>query len=450
MKFNTENMDMEWPVFLDEYEKLVFRMTTPRVMIDNASCSNATLVMIDTARKHGILLEAVQVLTDLNLSIKKAYVSCDGRWFMDVFHVTDLDGNKLTDKKVISYIEQSLETIHCASSKSYNGLTALELTGTDRIGLLSEVFAVLTDLQCNVVEAKMWTHNGRIASRIYIKESHSGSPIEDSQKIDRIKARLKNVLKGDNDIRSAKTSVSLAVTHTERRLHQMMFADRDYERKPVIRTSDDTPIVSVLNCLEKGYSVVNIQCKDRTKLLFDVVCTLTDMQYVVFHATIDSAGDRAYLEFFIRHTDGTPISSDAEKQRVILCLQAAIERRASEGVRLELCTGDKQGLLADVTRTFRENGLNVTRAEISTTGDSALNIFYITDARGNPADSVIIESVREQIGWNDLKVKELPLINHQKVDRDEPTVGVGGAMLVSLGSIFRRNLYNLGLIKSFS
>lgn len=202
-----------------------------------------------------------------------------------------------TKFKLFANVKQSLGTIYYASSKSYNGLTALELTGTDRIGLLSEVFAVLSDLQCNVVEAKMWTHNGRNASLIYVKESQSGYPIEDSQKIDRIEARLKSVLKGDNDGRSAKTSVSLAVTHTERRLHQMMFADRDYERKPVLRTSNDTPIVSVLNCLEKGYSVVNIQSKDRTKLLFDVVCTLTDMQYLVFHATIDSAGDRAYLVY---------------------------------------------------------------------------------------------------------------------------------------------------------
>ncbi|XP_033516804.1 ACT domain-containing protein ACR8-like [Nicotiana tomentosiformis] len=449
MKLNTEK-NMEWPTVLDEYEKLVFRMTTPRVMIDNAGCSNATCIMIDSARKHGILLEAVQVLTDLNLSIKKAYISCDGQWFMDVFHVTDLDGNKLTDKSVINYIKQSLGRTYYASSKSYDGLTALELTGTDRIGLLSEAFAVLSDLQCNVVEAKVWTHNGRIASLIYVKESDTGFPVEDSQKIDRIEVRLRNVLKGDNDIHSANTSVSMAVTHTERRLHQMMYADRDYERKPVIRTSNDAPIVSVMNCLEKGYSVVNIQCKDRTKLLFDLVCTLTDMQYDVFHATANTATDRAYLEFFTRHTDGTPISSDAEKQRVILCLRAAIERRTSEGVRLELSTGDKQGLLANVTRTFRENGLNVTRAEISTTGESALNMFYVTDARGNPADSNIIEAVRQKIGWSDLKVKEFPLINHQKVDTDEPTAGVGGAMLLSLGSIFRRNLYNLGLINSYS
>ncbi|KAA8521934.1 hypothetical protein F0562_012752 [Nyssa sinensis] len=441
---------MEWPAYLDEYEKLVIRMTTPRVMIDNAGCSNATRVMIDSARKHGILLEAVQVLTDLNLSIKKAYISSDGRWFMDVFHVTDLNGNKLTDESVINYIEQSLGTIHYGSSKCFDGLTALELTGTDRLGLLSEVFAVLSDLNCNVVEAKMWTHNGRIASLIYVKDCDSGSPIKDTQKIDRIEGRLRNILKGDNDIRSAKTSVSMAVTHTERRLHQMMFADRDYERKPIIRTNGDSPSVSVQNCLERGYSVVNIQCKDRTKLLFDVVCTLTDMEYVVFHATINTTGDRAYLEFFIKHTDGTPISSEAEKQRVILCLQAAIERRASEGVRLELCAADRPGLLAEVTRTFRENGLNVTRAEISTTMDTAQNVFYVTDAIGNPADPEIIEAVRERIGLSSLKVKELPLIHHQKGDRDEPAAGVGGAVLLSLGSLVRRNLYNLGLIRSYS
>ncbi|CAK9135960.1 unnamed protein product [Ilex paraguariensis] len=443
--------EMEWPTYLDEYEKLVIRMTTPRVMIDNTACANATLVTVDSVRKHGILLEAVQVLTDMNLSIKKAYICSDGRWFMDVFHVTDLNGNKVTDESVISYIEQSLGTIHYTRSKCYDGLTTLELTGTDRVGLLSEVFGVLADLQCNVVESKMWTHNGRIASLIYLKDNDSGSQIEDSLKINRIGTRLRNVLKGDNDIRSAKTSVSNVVTHTERRLHQMMFADRDYERNPTIRANGDSPSVTVQNCLERGYSVVNIHCIDRTKLLFDVVCTLTDMQYFVFHATINTAGDRAYLEFFIRHTDGTPIGSEAEKQRVILCLQAAIERRASEGVRLELCTADKQGLLAYVTRTFRENGLNVTRAEISTKIDTALNVFYVTDAIGNPADPKIIEGVRQRIGLSNLKVKELPLIYHQKAEKDEPAaMSVGGAVLLSLGSLVRKNLFNLGLIRSYS
>ncbi|MCL7024951.1 hypothetical protein MKW94_017216 [Papaver nudicaule] len=433
---------MEWSGCLNEYEKLVIRMNTPRVEIDNAVCGSSTLVKIDSAQKDGILLEAVQILTDLNLSIKKAYISSDGRWFMDVFHVTDQNGNKLTDESVISYIEQSFDTSNNNSVKSneLNGLTVLELTGTDRLGLLSEVFAVLSDLQCNVVESKVWTHNGRIASLIYVKDIDSGCPIEDSLKISKIEGRLRNVLKGDNDIRSAKTTVSsIAVTHTERRLHQMMFADRDYEKKP----DDDSPVVTVQNWAERGYSIVNVMCKDRPKLFFDIVCTLTDMQYVVFHGTIDTTGNQAQQEFYIRHTDGTPISSEAERQRVIQCLVASIERRASEGVRLELCTADRPGLLSDVTRTFRENGLNVARAEISTKDDMAFNTFYVTDSSGNQVSSKTIEEVRQRIGLDDLIVKDPPC-SIPKVTRDDSSMGA--AVLLSLGSLVRRHVSSLSSI----
>jgi hypothetical protein len=62
-------------------------------------------LQVHSARKRGALLEAVQLLADLDLSVKKAYVSWDGRWFMDVFHVTDRFGRKLTDG-VIAYIQQ--------------------------------------------------------------------------------------------------------------------------------------------------------------------------------------------------------------------------------------------------------------------------------------------------------------------------------------------------------
>ena len=75
----------------------------------------------------------------------------------------------------------------------------------------------------------------------------------------------------------------------------MMFADRDYERTPILKFTSDSPVVTVQNWAERGYSVVNVQCKDRIKLLFDVVCNLTDMEYVVFHATINTNDDQAYL-----------------------------------------------------------------------------------------------------------------------------------------------------------
>ncbi|CAL9189510.1 unnamed protein product [Musa hybrid cultivar] len=451
--------EMEWPAYLNEYEKLVIRMNNPRVVIDNAVCPTATLVKVDSARKHGILLEAVQVLTDLNLSVKKAYISSDGRWFMDVFHVTDQFGRKLADDSVISYLEQSLDTedhgLHRSCAEE--GLTTLELTGADRPGLLSEVFAVLADLGCGVVEAKVWTHNGRIACLVSVKDELSGSPIDaDARRIHHIESRLRHVLKCDHGVCGARTVVSsMAVAQTDRRLHQMMFADRDYERTPPSPPASTRPSVSIQNWVERGYSVVTVQCRDRPKLLFDIVCTLTDMEYVVFHGTIDTDGDLAHQEFYVRHKDGSPVSSEAERQRVIQCLQAAIERRSSEGIRLELRIEDKPGLLSEVTRTFRENSLLVTRAEVSTKGDMASNVFYVTDAAGRPADPKAIDAVRLRIGPDCLTVKEQrPQFRRKAAAPDDQGGGGGGGAvgigLFYLGNLFRRNLYNLGLIKSCS
>jgi hypothetical protein len=38
---------------------------------------------VDNTKKYGILLEVVQVLSDLKPLVKKAYISSDGGWFMD-------------------------------------------------------------------------------------------------------------------------------------------------------------------------------------------------------------------------------------------------------------------------------------------------------------------------------------------------------------------------------
>ena len=96
----------------------------------------------------------------------------------------------------------------------------------------------------------------------------------------------------------------MGVTHTNRRLHQMMFVDQDYERVDRGRSRSTEykfgPLVTVHNCLEKDYLVVNILCKDRTNLLFDTVCTLIDMDYVVFHGTINATKPKAY-QVCIKH-----------------------------------------------------------------------------------------------------------------------------------------------------
>ncbi|XP_042441197.1 ACT domain-containing protein ACR3-like isoform X1 [Zingiber officinale] len=393
-----------------------------RVCIDNTTRSDCTLVKVDSVNKPGILLEVVQVLSDLDLPISKAYITSDGTWFMDVFHVTDQQGRKITDKKTIDYIEKALgpEGIKAKSSPgksvgvhSFGSHVAIELIGTDRPGLLSEIFAVLANQHCNVVAAEVWTHKTRVACVIYINDEVSTQPMTDPNCMSAMEEQLRNVLRGGNDLKGARTNFSVGSTHVDRRLHQLMLADKDYESDDGVIDEKDgmlfKPIITVDNCEDKGYSVVNIKCKDRTKLLFDIVCTLTDMQFVVSHASVSSDGTYGLQELYIRHKDGKTLDSMEEKENVIKCLEAAILRRVSEGFGLEICAKDRVGLLSDVTRVLREYGLSVSRADVTTIGEKAMNVFYVRDPSGNPVDMKTIEALRKEIGQTMmLNVRKLP------------------------------------------
>uniref|UniRef100_A0A0E0E0Y2 ACT domain-containing protein ACR n=1 Tax=Oryza meridionalis TaxID=40149 RepID=A0A0E0E0Y2_9ORYZ len=439
---------------VDEFEKLVIRMNPPRVTVDNTSDMTATLVkasntslflvlanscrliqsisweefffsdrrgclsflQVDSANKYGTLLEVVQVLTELKLTIKRAYISSDGEWFMDVFHVVDQDGNKLYDGQVIDRIELSLgagslsfrapaERSVEVEAEAAAAQTAIELIGKDRPGLLSEVFAVLTDLKCNIVSSEVWTHDARMAALVHVTDADTLGAIDDQDRLDTPSSS------GDGGGRGR-------------------------------------PVVEVVDCAERGYTLVNVRCRDRPKLLFDTVCTLTDMQYVVFHGTVIAEGSEAYQEYYIRHLDDSPVTSGDERDRLGRCLEAAIQRRNTEGLRLELCCEDRVGLLSDVTRIFREHGLSVTHAEVATRGARAANVFYVVAASGEPVEAHAVEAVRAEIGEQVLFVRE-----DAGGGGGEPRSPPGRDRR-SLGNMIRSRsekfLYNLGLIRSCS
>ncbi|KAL2348295.1 hypothetical protein Fmac_002295 [Flemingia macrophylla] len=376
---------------------------------------------VDSANRKGILLEMVQVLTDLDLIISKSYISSDGGWFMDVFHVTDEAGKKLADETLMLHIQQEL----CATRRSgeisrekggqeQNAVatekTALEMSGRDRAGLLSELSAVLVELGCSVTSVTAWTHNNRVACIIFVEEASQPGPISDPKRLAQVEEQLENVVAAHGGTTEGKsvrvTTLGAGRTHTERRLHQLMYTNKDYES---CRASDgdtsgehkkgcDAMHVYVDRCDDKGYLVVNVRSRDRPKLLFDTVCVLTDMQYVVFHAAISSnrsIADQAltYINIHLYF-----LTSESEKQKLTLCLIAAIERRVSHGLRVDIRTENRMGLLSNVTRVFRENGLSISRVEIGIEGEKANGSFFVTDCSGEEVNPNIVELVRRETG----------------------------------------------------
>ncbi|XP_073290060.1 ACT domain-containing protein ACR3-like isoform X2 [Primulina huaijiensis] len=393
-----------WAYFDPEYETLNIRINPPQVSVDNSSCKDCTLVKVDSMNKPGILLEVVQILTDLDLIITKAYISSDGGWFMDVFHVTDEQGRKIWDSQTIEYIEKALGPKGYTSGvlkaspdkrmgvKSMGDYTTIELIGRDRPGLLSEISAALANLHINVASAEMWTHNSRIACVLYVNDDTTCCAVTDASRLSSLEEQLKNILQGcGNEKNVAHTSFSIGSAHIDRRLHQLLFADRDYERNFSETKLDSLPSfkpkVVIERCEEKDYLVVSVRCKDRPKLMFDIVCTLTDMQYVVFHATISSDGPYASQDWLI-----------------VL--------KHDQGLSLEICAKDRVGLLSEVTRVLRENGLSVMRAGVSTVGEEAMNVFYVNDASGNPVDAKTVDALRKEIGRTmRVDVKKAPIDN---------------------------------------
>ena len=65
------------------------------------------------------------------------------------------------------------------------------------------------------------------------------------------------------------------------------------------------PTVTISDCTRRGYWLVAVVCKDRNKLLFDTVCTLADMDYDVYHATVDSHKGIATQEYYIKPRYGS-------------------------------------------------------------------------------------------------------------------------------------------------
>ncbi|KAJ4800934.1 hypothetical protein LUZ62_052180 [Rhynchospora pubera] len=390
-------------------------MNPPRVVIDNESCANATIIKVDgSASKNGTLLEVVQVLADMDLIITKGYITQDGGWFMDVFSVTDLDGKKLGNQvdidKVEGYICKSLcgYSSNVPSKRRSTEYTVIELTGDDRPGLLSDMSAVLSDLNCNLVNVVLWTRNTRAAAVIHLVDQSTNSPITDVDKIRKIKIRLNCILKQRNISAGVKIIVSVGcIKNIERRLHKLMYDEGYFEIDSQDVSGGDTmgPTIMIKNWNDKDYSVVTVRCNDRPKLLFDTVCALTDMMYVIFHGNIAIEGPEAYQEFYIRHVNGSKVK-DEDRERVIHWLKEAIERRVSEGLKLELSTSDRVGLLRNVTRIFREHSLTVTRADMSSSEGKAFGTFYVRDSSGGAVEQKRFETIREALKESVLHVEE--------------------------------------------
>lgn len=145
---------------------------------------------------------------------------------------------------------------------------------------------------------------------------------------------------------------------------------------------------------------------------------LDQLGFNIIDARISRSRDNASIEAFrVTETDGAPTiepdrvnAIEAGITRVLRAdpgAQPDVTRRAPRQVRvfatrtqinfsldshnhrtvMELTAGDRPGLLSQVGRVFRNNDIVIETAKITTVGERAEDVFYITDADGEPLSS---------------------------------------------------------------
>ncbi|KAI0488783.1 hypothetical protein KFK09_028622 [Dendrobium nobile] len=489
-----------YPYFDPDYIPASEYIPPLRVCIDNDTCDDCTLVKVDGANRRNILLKMVQVLSDLDLIISKSYISSDGDWFMDVFHVTDLQGHKLRDPSIIQYIQKALDIAQKqkgssgpAQVKICNGnivgadhftsdCNALELNFIDRPDILSEVVTALFKLSCAMDSGEVWAHNGRVACILYIKEEDTGLPILDRTRVIYLGDYMASIME-DHHFPGELWGVRLRSPtacriHTERRLHQMLQQFKDYDIGPpplpiegdqlslattVMEANKrfgygnasnrvvSKPQVSVEYWREKDYLVVNVRSSDGPKLMFDIVCTLTDLDYDVFHGSINTDGSVAIQEYFVRHMNKCTLLNEVERKSLVRSLAAAVERRMSQGLKVEVRTLNHHGLLSNMSRVLRENSLSLDKALFFKEKDIAVGTFFITDSSStidtNNIDQQKLEALCNEIGGDIVFEKKNDCSIKPPVRRRRNLLSMFYTLGRSLWSQIKRLFSNISFIR---
>lgn len=68
-----------------------------------------------------------------------------------------------------------------------------------------------------------------------------------------------------------------------------------------LEMENEKKMVRIESCDQRGYLIVNVEFKDRPRLMFDIVCTLTDLEYAIFHASTISRGGCAFHVYTFIH-----------------------------------------------------------------------------------------------------------------------------------------------------
>lgn len=186
--------------------------------------------------------------------------------------------------------------------------TELMVCTIDCSGILSRIAGVLASCDVNILGAQVNTFKGGIAiDTLQVTDIHD-KPITDTKVLKKLKTTLTLVLEGKEDIDSAKLS------------GRRFFVPKKEAALPI------SPRVNLDNTFSPYYSVIQLVCRDRLGLLYDITHSLFEMGINVSMAKITTEAHRAIDTFYATEKDGKKILDRQRQETVKKKLKTLIEQ----------------------------------------------------------------------------------------------------------------------------
>ncbi len=191
------------------------------------------------------------------------------------------------------------------------------------------------------------------------------------------------------------------------------------------RLEGDTSLVFLRPDTERGGTAVCVYSRHDDFIFGRVTAVLSQLGLTVLDARIVPVGAHASLDTYVVLEDtGVPLSDPerlAEIEQVMLretgrrnASPIAVTRRAPRQVRmfttathiqfsadprnhrtvLEITAGDRPGLLSQIGQALKACGIRLQNAKITTVGERAEDVFFVTDADFGPLEQLACENLR--------------------------------------------------------
>ncbi len=194
-------------------------------------------------------------------------------------------------------------------ARQFEAITEITLLAPDHPRLLSIIAGACAAAGANIVDAKIHTTtDGRALDSIFINREFEREE-DELRRAGRISKLIEDALAGSVRL------PDIIASRAKRRRSAKAFQVKS--------------LVHIDNELSDNFTVVEIECLDRTGLLSDVTRILADLNLNIGSAHIVTFGEKVIDSFYVRDLVGHKVTAPARKQRIVQALAKVLDGKSA-------------------------------------------------------------------------------------------------------------------------